>query len=340
MTADRRHRRDRRRSCCAPGRCPMPDGDADKEERGRVLVIAGSARDAGRACSLATAALRAGAGKLAVATGAQRRAAVWRSRMPEARVIALAGDRGRRHRGRRPWPARRALADRSTPCWSAPAAGRGRRRCAFTPPLLAAATARAASCSTPARWTSSLDVAAASSRPPLLTPHAGEMAHLTGADQGRGRAPTRSAHAREAARRWNAVVALKGATTFIAAPDGDCWRHVGGNAGPRHLGLGRRARRHHRRPGGTRRAAGAGGGWGVALHARAGRALAERLGPLGYLARELPAEIPGRCWTSSLTDAEIDDEKRPGNLLAASATSRSRASPRAARGVEGRFERS
>ena len=32
--------------------------------------------------------------------------------------------------------------------------------------------------------------------------------------------------------------------------------------------------------------------WGVALHARAGRALAERMGPIGYLASELPGEIP------------------------------------------------
>jgi NAD(P)H-hydrate repair Nnr-like enzyme with NAD(P)H-hydrate dehydratase domain len=32
--------------------------------------------------------------------------------------------------------------------------------------------------------------------------------------------------------------------------------------------------------------------WGIALHASAGQALAERLGPIGYLARELPAEIP------------------------------------------------
>ena len=32
--------------------------------------------------------------------------------------------------------------------------------------------------------------------------------------------------------------------------------------------------------------------WGVALHARAGRALAERLGPIGYLAGELAGEIP------------------------------------------------
>ena len=33
--------------------------------------------------------------------------------------------------------------------------------------------------------------------------------------------------------------------------------------------------------------------WGVALHARAGERLAERAGPLGYLARDLSAEVPG-----------------------------------------------
>ena len=32
--------------------------------------------------------------------------------------------------------------------------------------------------------------------------------------------------------------------------------------------------------------------WAVAVHARAGRALAERIAPLGFLAGELPAEIP------------------------------------------------
>jgi NAD(P)H-hydrate repair Nnr-like enzyme with NAD(P)H-hydrate dehydratase domain len=32
--------------------------------------------------------------------------------------------------------------------------------------------------------------------------------------------------------------------------------------------------------------------WGVALHARAGEQLAARMGGLGFLARELAAEIP------------------------------------------------
>ncbi len=32
--------------------------------------------------------------------------------------------------------------------------------------------------------------------------------------------------------------------------------------------------------------------WGVYLHAKAGEALSSKLGPLGFLARELPSEVP------------------------------------------------
>lgn len=125
----------------------------------------------------------------------------------------------------------------------------------------------------------------------LLTPHAGERAHLSGADKSSVSAnPHRAAKA--AARRWNAVVALKGASTFIAVPNGRVWRHDGGNVGLAISGsgdvlagliAGLAAR------GASLEQAAA---WGVALHARAGEQLAVRFGPLGYLARELPAAIP------------------------------------------------
>jgi hydroxyethylthiazole kinase-like uncharacterized protein yjeF len=127
--------------------------------------------------------------------------------------------------------------------------------------------------------------------PVLLTPHAGEMAHLTGiAKDEIGAAPDR--HAIEAAQHWNAVVALKGARTVIAAPGGERWQHEGGNVGLATSGsgdvlagiiAGLAAR------GATLAQAAA---WGVALHARAGERLAERFGRLGYLARELCDVIP------------------------------------------------
>ena len=88
------------------------------------------------------------------------------------------------------------------------------------------------------------------------------------------------------------MVALKGARTLITTPDGARWQHEGGNVGLAISGsgdtlagiiAGLAAR------GATLAQAAC---WGVALHARAGELLAERFGMLGYLARELPDEIP------------------------------------------------
>ena len=129
-------------------------------------------------------------------------------------------------------------------------------------------------------------------RPVIMTPHCGEMAHLTGIDKD-CIAGLPDGPALAAARDWNAVIALKGARTVIAAPDGTLWQHEGaGNIGLASSGSGDvlagiigglLAR------GATEAQAAC---WGVALHARAGDRLAERLGTLGYLARELAAEVP------------------------------------------------
>jgi hydroxyethylthiazole kinase-like uncharacterized protein yjeF len=128
-------------------------------------------------------------------------------------------------------------------------------------------------------------------QPLVVTPHAGEMAHLTGiAKEDIVAAPEKLAQA--AAERWNAVVALKGARTQIAAPGGERWQHDGGNVGLATSGsgdvlagiiAGLAAR------GATLAQATC---WGVTLHAQAGERLAARMGMLGYLARELADEIP------------------------------------------------
>ena len=123
------------------------------------------------------------------------------------------------------------------------------------------------------------------STPLILTPHAGEMAHLCGRSKQTVSADPQGT-ALEAARRWNAVVALKGATTVIATPDGRLWTHCGGEAGLATSGsgdtlagiIGGLAAR-----GATPEQACA---WGVVLHAGAGARLASR-GPLGFLARYL-----------------------------------------------------
>jgi NAD(P)H-hydrate repair Nnr-like enzyme with NAD(P)H-hydrate dehydratase domain len=91
---------------------------------------------------------------------------------------------------------------------------------------------------------------------------------------------------------WGVVLALKGATSWIAQPDGHLWRHQGGHPGLATSGsgdvlagiiTGLTAR------GATLVQACA---WGVMTHAQAGQQLAKRIGPLGFLARELLPEIP------------------------------------------------
>lgn len=123
----------------------------------------------------------------------------------------------------------------------------------------------------------------------LLTPHAGEMAHLSGQpkDDVLAKAP---ALAQRMALKHNAVIALEGATTCIAAPEGESRRHVSANAGLGASGSGdvlagsitglaaRPWRR--RRPG------------AFFVHALAGQRLAERHGRQGFLAREILTELP------------------------------------------------
>jgi NAD(P)H-hydrate repair Nnr-like enzyme with NAD(P)H-hydrate dehydratase domain len=89
----------------------------------------------------------------------------------------------------------------------------------------------------------------------------------------------------------NTVVALKGATTWIASPD-RLWSHKNHNSGLATAGsgdvlagvvAGLAAR------GATAAQATV---WGVVLHALSGASLRRRHGALGMLARELPHEIP------------------------------------------------
>jgi hydroxyethylthiazole kinase-like uncharacterized protein yjeF len=124
-----------------------------------------------------------------------------------------------------------------------------------------------------------------------ITPHAGEMASLRGIDKS-AVASEPAIKAQEAARDLGAVVALKGRETFIAAPDGETYCNRAGNVGLATSGSGDTL-------GGIIAGLAARGAeplhaavWGVYLHARAGDRLAKRMGQLGFLARELLAEIP------------------------------------------------
>ncbi|HEY1228935.1 MAG TPA: NAD(P)H-hydrate dehydratase [Ramlibacter sp.] len=264
---------------------PLNDG-ADKEARGRVVIIGGSREVAGAVLLAGTSALRVGAGKLVLATVASA-AAPLAIAMPEARVIALpetsAGGidpDGARALGKVVQSARAVLVG---PGMMDPTA-----TAELVARLMPALRGRAAVLDARA-----MDVVTRLRRfdePVLLTPHAGEMAHLSGASKEDVLAePLRAA--RQGAATWNAVVALKGPQTTIARPDGGAWLHEGGNVGLATSGSGDTlagAIAGLAARGATLEQACA---WGVVLHARAGEQLAERLGPVGYLARELPLEM-------------------------------------------------
>lgn len=290
---------------------PMPGVDADKEVRGHVLIVAGSREMPGALLLAATAALRAGAGKLTIATAASVAPQLGVA-LPEARVIGLAesADGGLLAGGADQADAAAALNPalrKACRCASAILIGPGMQdeqaSAALVRALLAACTAAedgkdvplildaGGMCVVTGNSDHADHVGERFTTPVLLTPHAGELAGLTGARKEDIAADPHAA-AGAAARQWNAVVALKGATTVIANPTGQSWCHTGGNTGLAISGsgdvlagliAGLAAR------GATLEQAAA---WGVALHAMAGEQLSLKHGPLGYLAREISAEVP------------------------------------------------
>ncbi|WP_298925545.1 NAD(P)H-hydrate dehydratase [uncultured Ramlibacter sp.] len=267
---------------------PLPalDSDADKEERGRILVLAGSREIAGAVLLAAMAALRVGAGKLAIATPASVAPHIAVA-MPEARVIALPETpSGGLHMDG--IALLRQVLEGADALVAGPGLMDEAASCAFITTLLPLVAG------TPvvldALAINAVRAHAAFGQPILLTPHAGEMAHLLDISKQAVCADPQAA-ALAAARRWNASVALKGATTWLATPEGTLWRHQGGNAGLATSGSGDTL------AGAIAGLAARGAAleqacaWGVVLHAQAGERLAVRLGPVGYLARELPLEM-------------------------------------------------
>lgn len=274
---------------------PIPAPGSDKEGRGHVLVLGGSREMPGAVILAATAALRAGAGKLTIATG-NSVAQLVALALPEARVIGLAEtDSGGFTQDAV------AMLDPLAEKIAAILIGPGMQDERAAARLVHALLPRLAASNTSVV----LDACAMGAilfppagaapfrftQPVVLTPHAGEMAHLGDADKDAIVAdPDR--HARDAAARWHAVVALKGARTVIAAPGGASWQHEGGNIGLATSGSGDTLA-------GIIAGLAARGAsleqatcWGVALHAQAGERLALQFGQLGYLAREIPGEIP------------------------------------------------
>ena len=269
---------------------PQPGDEADKEERGRILVVGGAPEMPGAVILAATAALRAGAGKLRIAT-CRSVAPLVAAAVPEARVKGLdetasgaidpgsAADLAGFAEGTQAVVIGPGLIDREA---TEELVTRLVSRLRAT--VVLDAVAQAALGADP-------DLVRGRAAGAIVTPHATEMvALLGGAEEAVEGDP--AASAMDAARRLGVVVALKGATTHVAGPDGACYRNCTGNVGLATSGSGDVlagviAGLAARGADPLQAAA-----WGVYLHGRAGDRLARRVAPLGFLARELLAEIP------------------------------------------------
>lgn len=264
---------------------PLPDAEAThgKEERGRVLIIGGSTRIPGAAMLAATASLRAGAGKLHVATSRQAALALAIA-MPEAMVSGLAAD------------ARGEIASlgrdvtQATDNADAVLVGPGMEETPATRRVAAVVLRRAKAVVLDA---GALEAVKSTARAGtcVMTPHFGEMAGLLDIDESEVEAQPVEI-ARAFAAKVDAIVVLKSAETVIADPGGRVWLHTRGCAGLGTSGSGDVL-------------AGLICGliaqgippdqaavWGVVLHARAGEALSREIGTTGFLAREIAGRVP------------------------------------------------
>jgi hydroxyethylthiazole kinase-like uncharacterized protein yjeF len=271
---------------------PLPalDHDTDKNRRGRLLIAGGSHNVPGALLLTGAAGYRAGAGKVQLALPEATTCAVGVA-MPEAAVFGLAtNDKGELG------PDAEQLTKLMDRC-DAFVFGPGMGSESDARPLLQAVLAhqdREVSLLLDAAAIAVSPDFAAELRswpaPLVLTPHPGEMAALM---QCKANA-VEDAMAQEAADRFGATVLLKGPHTLIASPGGDqVLQYEGpgpgmatGGSGDVLAGIigGLLAR------GADARTAAA---WGVWAHGEAGRRLGASIAPVGFLARELLAEIPG-----------------------------------------------
>ncbi|SEV90733.1 NAD(P)H-hydrate dehydratase [Luteibacter sp. 329MFSha] len=262
---------------------PLPSADdaQSKEDRGRVLVVGGSRQVPGAVTLAGEAALRAGAGKLMVVTGAEAAAHLGVA-LPEAAVVGVPLDEAGELRALEAAQVdlvRQAgvvlvgpgMATRASPV-SAQVARAG-------VPVVADAGSLHAEALEPAAGRL------------VVTPHIPEMADLMGL-RPKEVAGDCVGVATAAAERFRAIVVLKGPTTWIADPEGMLWKHVVdapglGTSGSGDVLAGVIAGFVAR--GATLPQAAV---WGVAVHARAGLMAGRQIGRIGFLARELLPRIP------------------------------------------------
>lgn len=276
---------------------PQPCGEVDKNSRGRILVVGGCLDVPGGIRLTAEASLRAGAGKVRVATVHPAAIAIG-ALLPEAAVLALPTD------AQGDIDAAACDMEEHLPAFDAVVVG----------PAMSChhqASRLVASMLAFPRWDAGLVIDAAAlmalsplaatlrkrTSPAILTPHIGEMAALIEWDVDAIESDGPGA-VREAARRYGAIAALKGGTSLIADPSGALYTYDSGNIGLATGGSGDVLA-------GIVAALLARGCsplsatlWSIWLHGEAGRRCAKTIGALGFLASDLLKVIP-QCLPSN-----------------------------------------
>ena len=262
---------------------------ANKDERGKLLVVAGSRNTPGSAVICATAAMRSGCGKVSIAT-VESMAPHIALAVPEALVLGLTETR----QGGFARSAIETVAERALDV-DAVVVGPGMKQSKLCSKL----AERMLRLNLPALV---LDAAMLYALPPhegdardaarpILLPHNREMGALLDCDPDEvDKDPLGCGLG--CASRYDAFTLVKGAQSHIVTPDGRVWKYRGGGPG---LGI----------SGSGDALAGILGGllargadplsallWAVWLHGEAGAALGRKVGEIGFLARHISAEVP------------------------------------------------
>ena len=266
---------------------PLPPiRNDDKDSKGRILVIAGSRQVHGAALLCATAAMRAGAGKLRIAT-VESVALQLGLQMPEAMVIGLAED----EEGGFAQAAVEGIA-RQAEGVDAIVAGPGVKSSNATAQIAEQLIVCDAALALDVALLKALKPPAAARKTvPVLLPDGDELASMLDCNEEQIERDPIGCGLR-AAEAYRSVVLVKGPPSHVVCPNGDVWTNEDGVPG---LGV----------SGSGDVLAGIVGGllargaeplnallWGVWLHGQAGSALTKKVGPIGFLAREIANEIP------------------------------------------------
>jgi len=267
----------------------LPGTGGSKYGRGQVVVVGGAARTPGAAVLGAIAALRVGAGRLTIALAASVATHVAVS-VPECGVVPLDETDEGHVRGDGVTAAGDDLggADAVLVGPGLDDADEAAALLRHLPGLVGDDTVVVLDAFALGVLVDLPEVVDAFRGRLVLTPNTGELGRLLGRDPAEGDDGT-EADVREAAERYGAVVS---ASSVVAAPDGRTWRSGTGHGGLATSGsgdvlsgaiTGLCAR-------GAEPAQAA--VWATLAHATAGDRLSVRVGPMGFLARELLDELP------------------------------------------------